>query len=233
MITYYSSDDGAVDNERSNAHNALDKPWKRTAFATHTVCGVELRVDINKCGTISDFLSLYDMLDAVARRIRVAIGCRSPDEYAADWAIAFRLKGDKGELDRVNEDRKTILVFVYRLVDCIWDSRCSDVTIQSVEKDFKAHRLMNLMQLVVPMERAQCLYKMRYISASDQPNHCGMHWVAQTHVDSSKNWAEILQAVQGRPTINKRLMFLHQSLRELRASPALTRWLTPQLALWW
>lgn len=193
----------------------------------------ELRKDISQCNTMMELLCLYDQMDAIARPIRVAMGNRSSDEWAADWAIAFRLKPNDSELVSLNEHRKTILAFIYRLVDCIWDETCNDVTIQSVEKDFKPHRLMNLLQLVVPMDRAQCLYKMQYISMADKKNCCGMHWVAKAHVNSSTTWSTVLHEVQGRPTINKRLMFLHEQVSDLETSRALTRWLSPQLALWW
>jgi hypothetical protein len=194
----------------------------------------EIRLKCSQCSSIEQFLQLYDRLDVATQYIRVSMGLRSPEEWAADWAIRFRLANDS-ESVKLNEQRKTILALIYRLVDCLMDPSCEDVTFQSVEKNFKLHRVMNLLQLAVPMDRAQCLYKMQYVSSLGQPNNVpsGMHWVAQSHVSESKRWSDLLEEVGGRPTINKRLIFLHTAFPELRDSPSLSRWLTPQLALSW
>ena len=104
----------------------------------------------------------------------------------------------------MNRDRKIGLALVYALCDQWKDPLNEDVTESTIQRQFKARRLVNILQFLLPMDRAQALYAMRYPGASAY----GMPWVSKNHVSASKALEASLQTYGGFPTMNHRLVRL-------------------------
>lgn len=185
-----------------------------------------IRGAIAICQRIDGFGLIYQWVQAPARNIRAAMAGRTPDDFAADWAIRVRL-GYPDALE-LNEDRKTIGKFIYALVDCLRDESNDSVTEESVLRVIKPQSLVNLLQLFLPMDRAQALYGMRYMGREEY----GMHWVAKQHVAASQEWKDLLHQVDGRPTMNKRLVWLYnRPAFGLNRIKVFAKWMTPCKAL--
>jgi hypothetical protein len=122
----------------------------------------ELQQRIMQCERIDEFEQVYDSaaFQRTLRTIRVAQGVAPVDEWSKDWAMRMRAEA-AADLER-NECRHTALTFVYELCNRWKDDECEGVTDESLVKEFKGHRLINILQLVLPMDRAQALYKMIY-----------------------------------------------------------------------
>jgi hypothetical protein len=204
----------------------------------------ELKRQIRQCERIDEFEQVYDSapFQRTLRTIRVAQGIAPVDEWAKDWSI--RMRREAAADVELNECRRTAVTFVYELCNRWKDEECEDVTDESLVKDFKGHRLTNILQLVLPMDRAQALYKMIYPGKTAY----GMHWVSEAHaglpVDLDDNttstttgsetstttttWGELVRAEGGVYTMNKRYLWL-VSLPGLglQQSAAFRSWTTP------
>jgi hypothetical protein len=78
------------------------------------------------------------------------------------------------------------------------------ISANEIGSHFKTHRFQNILTVALPLDRAQCLYQMKY----PETTRYGMHWVAQQHVDKSPMWQDILVQCGGIPTMNHRYLWL-------------------------
>lgn len=213
------------DNNHNNNNPANELPVDHKA----------LRKDLADCESIGEFREAYDSAgyQLVLHQLRTAQGTDDVDEWAKQWATRMRNAG-KRDLE-LNECRKTALTLVYQLCDRWRDPEYPIVSDQSLVQEFKGRRFSNILQLTLPMDRAQCLYKMVYPGS----RRFGMHWVASQHLDQATpsaeatTWKDRIKAVGGISTMNRRFLWL-MSLDglELGAVPAFKRWTQPEPAPW-
>jgi hypothetical protein len=194
----------------------------------------ELKERIKQCERIDEFEQVYDSaaFQRTLRTIRVAQGVAPVDEWSKDWAI--RMRAEAAADVELNECRRTALNFVYELCNRWKDDECEDVTDESLVKEFKGHRLINILQLVLPMDRAQALYRMIYPFKAAY----GMHWVSELQAaqpvvttddaTTTTTWGQLVQAEGGIYTMNKRYLWLMDLPGlGLQQSAAFQRWTTP------
>jgi hypothetical protein len=183
---------------------------------------------VQGCGPIEDFVRVYDsaafqQLLTVLRQSQSASGAADADTWARDWAVRMRTSLDGPDFD-VNQCRRTVLKLLYELCNAWQDDANESVTETSIVKIFQGPRVETILLLTLPLDRAQCLYAMKYPST----NQFGMHWVSSTHVDNDPIWRDRLSMVDGLPTMNKRFLWL-QGLTglQLTSPDIIARWLQP------
>lgn len=182
---------------------------------------------VQTCRTIEDFVLVYDstpfqQLLNVLRQSRSASGAADADTWAMDWAVRMRTALDGPDFD-VNQCRRTVLKLLYELCNAWTDDTNESVTETSIVNIFQGHRVETILLLTLPLDRAQCLYAMKYPCT----NQFGMHWVSSTHVDNDPIWRDRLSMVDGLPTMNKRFLWLHGLTGLQLTNPDIARWLQP------
>ena len=169
-----------------------------------------------------------------------------PDIWAKAWALQMR--HERKDAVALNRCRKVLLRLLYSLCDA-WKQQqqenephshsvatttnTTNTSIATNSNDrilheFGRERIVNILQLALPMDRAQALYKMVYAGATTY----GMHWFAPQHVTRSPHyWQRIQDTCGGFPTMNKRYLWLYEcdSLALPQHCPSIGRWLEPQL----
>ena len=182
--------------------------------------------NIMACRSVADFLAVYDSMafQSCLSRIRAAVGSHNVVMWAYEWAL--RMRNPAPEDMVLNRDRKVGLSLVYTLCDQWKDPLNEVITESTIQHEFKARRLINILQFLLPMDRAQALYAMRYPGASEY----GMNWVSKQDVSASKALEEYLQTHGGFPTINHRLVRLMESKSlGLSEIEVFRRWMEPKL----
>jgi hypothetical protein len=191
-----------------------------------------LLLQICNAQTPRDFVRIYASypFQLCLRYMVVSSGDDDLSVWARDWARRMRggggaaAGGDHYDDDNerriaadmfLNQCRKTTLTLVYELLNRWRDGK---VTAPEIVQTLSSHRFVNILQFALPLDRAQCIYRMQYSycqpadgsneSSSSPPPPPGMHWVAESHVAQSVEWQERLAHVGGRPTMNKRLLWL-------------------------
>ena len=121
---------------------------------------------------------------------------------AKAWAI--RLRTDLvGDAMYVNECRSVCVELLFKLCD-LWHEE-KKIPQESLLRDFGLGRLVGLLEVSMPLDYAQCLYKMQYTYVQQY----GMHWVAEQHIHENGGvWNDKLRRVGGRSTFNKRYLWL-------------------------
>jgi hypothetical protein len=183
---------------------------------------------IQACRSIEDFVQVYNstafqQLLTVLKQSLSTSSAADADTWARDWAVRMRTALDGPDFD-VNQCRRTVLKLLYELCNAWQDNANESVTETSIVSIFQGPRVETILLLTLPLDRAQCLYAMKYPST----NQFGMHWVSSTHVENDPIWRDRLSMVDGLPTMNKRFLWL-QGLTGLQlASPDIVaRWLQP------
>lgn len=185
----------------------------------------QLMKRIDSCSSPFDFVIVYDSFEyqSCLSRIRVAVGKSGIEEWAQAWAI--RMRNPSPEELQLNQDRKVALRLVYALCDKWIDPTNSSVTEATIDEIFMAHRLVNILQLALPMDRAQALYAMKY---PGDPKY-GMHWVSKQYVHRHPGVHELLESCGGFPTTNRRLVMLIESeTLGLSEIEVFRRWIEPK-----
>jgi hypothetical protein len=164
------------------------------------------------------------------------------DQWAHDWAVRMRQALHGVDID-LNLYRKSVLNLLYELCDAWQDETNVSVTSERIVAKFQGHRVENILLLALPLDRAQCLYAMKYPST----NEYGMHWVSSEHFtsgttavaaatiassSSSFDWENEIRLRDGRSTMNKRLVWLLNLSGLAFGSPDIARWLTPTRCEW-
>jgi hypothetical protein len=197
-----------------------------------------LLLQIYNAQTARDFVRIYDSYP-FQLCLRYMVVSSSDDDlsvWARDWALRMlRGGGDGGGIGGhvddddnerriaaadmfLNQCRKTTLSLIYELLNRWRDGK---VSASEIVQTFSSHRFVNTLQFALPLDRAQCIYRMQYsychpaaddsggtAASSSTPPPPGMHWVAESHVAHSVEWQERLSFVGGRPTMNKRFLWL-------------------------
>jgi hypothetical protein len=163
---------------------------------------VGLQAEIFRALTVFAFARIYDSwsFQLCLRYMIVSSGNFDLNEWASAWAMRMR---DEPQNDVfLNQCRKTVLLLLFEMLN-----RWHDGTIAAADivLTFTAHRCINILNYCLPLDRAQCLLKMQYPVMTVEP---GMHWVAESHVADSAEWQDRLARVGGRPTMNKRYLWL-------------------------
>lgn len=159
---------------------------------------------IEKCRKIEDFVAFYNsgFYQTALLRLIEAVGKQDDViEWARSWAISMRSPTDNPAAAELNKHRKLCLHLLFNLCDAC--RKHETVSEAEIVKIFQLHRILNILQVALPMDRAQALFRMKYVGDRSY----GMHWVAQQHVDRSSNWAQFLKPTQ-MPTMNKRYIYL-------------------------
>ena len=181
---------------------------------------------IEACRSIEAFLNVYDSFayQSCLCHIRAAIGSQDVETWAYEWSL--RMRNPSPADIALNRDRKVGLALVYALCDQWKDPLNEDVTESTIQHQFKVRRLVNILQVLLPMDRAQALYVMRCPGASAY----GMHWVSKKDVSASKALEASLQTYGGFPTMNNRLVRLMDSpVLGLSEIAVFRRWMEPKL----
>lgn len=186
----------------------------------------KVRSDLEQCRLIKDFVALYDStaFQTILERMRSSLTSSGQDAttWARDWAIRMRTAIIGPDID-LNMYRKSVLYLLYELCNAWKDNENTSVTEDSIVEVFQGHRVENILLLALPLDRAQCLFAMKY----PDTNVYGMHWVSSEHVSSepNKHWEEKLKDRDGRTTMNKRLLWLGGLQRLEFGSSDIARWL--------
>jgi hypothetical protein len=172
------------------------------AFQPPRLDFVAIQAAIFLACTVHDFVRIYDgsTFQLCLRYLVVSSGNYDLTVWASAWAMRMR---DEPQNDfYLNQCRKTVLSLLFEMLN-----RWRDGTIAAADIvcTFTAHRLVNILHYCLPLDRAQCLLKMQYPVMTVEP---GMHWVSESHVADSAEWQDRLARVGGRPTMNKRYLWL-------------------------
>jgi hypothetical protein len=163
---------------------------------------VGVQAEIFRALTVRDFVRIYDgpSFQLMLRYMIVSSGNYDLNVWSTAWAVRMRNEPQNDVI--LNRCRKTALSLLFEMLN-----RWHDGTIAAADivRTFKAHRCMNILHYCLPLDLAQCLYKMQYPVSTVEP---GMHWVAESHVADSAEWQDRLARVGGRPTMNKRYLWL-------------------------
>lgn len=186
----------------------------------------QVKADLQSCQSTQDFVKVYDgpATQMILDRMRTSLTTSGvdADTWSRDWAIRMRTALVGPDID-LNMYRKTVLSLLYELCNAWNDASNPSVTAESIVNVFQGHRVENILALALPLDRAQCLFAMKYPMT---PGY-GMHWVSSKHIASEpeKNWAAELRDRDGRNTMNKRLLWL-ADLEGLKfGSSDIARWL--------
>ena len=123
------------------------------------------------------------------------------EDWARDWAMRTgRDDPEEDDYDYVNKCCDAILALLYTLCDR-WrqDHTIPQYAIWTI---FGRHRVINILSMAMPFDRARVLFKMQY---STVPQLHGMHWVSKRHIEEHPViWGQFLAAVEGGCTMNMR-----------------------------
>jgi len=161
---------------------------------------------IRNCMLIDEFIEMYDAgivyvcLDNIRSNLRQS--GMSVEAWAEDWAKRLHM-GDE-DAKALNKDRKLSLELLYMLCNR-WKGvkGPQTLTAQNV-RDFGDKRIMGILMLCLPMDRASALYNMM-VPGESQP---GTHWVSEIHVARDPEWAARMRHYDGFPTMNRRFLWL-------------------------
>lgn len=137
----------------------------------------------------------------------------------------------QNELDEdryVNQCRHSCLLLMYEL--CNRCQKTQTITEDAIRTVFGQDRVLTILRAAMPLDQAQCLYKMQYAGAGV----FGMHWVAEQHIEAHPDvWNQKLKAVGGRSTMNKRYLWIAGLFGlPLANDPVLVTCFTAQGAPW-
>lgn len=184
------------------------------AQAAASVNHAALRNQIEACTSVQDFINVYELRDVA----QLCMGClrraqgfdNSLDDWAREWAIRMRQQPPPPFDAALYECCQSLLLLIFTVLDR-W--RDGTIAADDIVRRFQGHRFTNILQLTLPMDRARCLYTLRY----PQAVRFGMHWIAPQHVSLHPNWQQELNNLNGFPTMNERYLWLveNQAFTEL------------------
>jgi hypothetical protein len=180
---------------------------------------------VQGCRSIEDFVQVNDSpsFQYLLTVMRQSRSDNNTDEWARDWAIRMRTTLDGPDFD-LNQYRRVTLKLLYELCNVWRDEDNTSVTDTSLVQVFQGPRVVTILELTLPLDRAQCLYAMKYPST----NQFGMHWVSSIHNDNDPVWRDRLREVDGLATMNKRFLWLlNLAGLNLARHPDIVRWLEP------
>lgn len=123
-------------------------------------------------------------------------------------------------VNHLNRSRKVCLGVVYDLMNAYYLTRNKVVFAKEIKNRF-GEIIKEILQICVPMDRAQSLYKMQV----RESNKTGMHWYGEVHAKDPE-FLKILGDYKGSHTINKRLF----TAIEIIENDELASLLVPELA---
>ena len=162
---------------------------------------------IRSCKEVAEFNEMYDagIVYSCLDRIRTdpCQSGKSVEAWAEEWAYSLCQDDENAKI--LNKDRKLCLELLYTLINR-WKGvkGPQTLTTENVIRDFGGKRIMGILGLCLPMDRASALYNMTVAGES----HPGMHWVSEIHVGRDPEWAERMKDYDGFPTMNKRFLWL-------------------------
>jgi len=162
---------------------------------------------VRSCEAIEDFIEMYeagivyDCLDRI-RSARYASG-QAVEAWAEQWAKSL-CQGDEGA-KALNKDRKLGLELLYTLWKR-WKGEKGPQTLsaENIVNDFGERRIMGILMLCLPMDRASSLHNMT-VADESRP---GTHWVSEIHVARDPEWKARMSNYNGFPTMNKCFIWL-------------------------
>jgi hypothetical protein len=125
----------------------------------------------------------------------------------AEWAIAVR-QGDYEAFDRTL-DRRAIRDVLLRL----WDFLCKDQRLLAQHMDGPlAAWMIEVLRTVLPMERADCLFNMKY----NDSGLFGMPWISKLHKGTGEHreWQTWIRQQGGQPAMNRRFVEIVEHLKK-------------------
>jgi len=166
-----------------------------------------LLASIRNCEAIRDFIDVYDagVVYACLERMRTAqrLSGKSVEQWAEGWAKSLYQGAEDAKT--LNRDRKLSLELLYTLLNKYkGDKVAATLTAENIIVDFGVQRIMGILGLCLPMDRANALYNMTLPGASEP----GMHWVSEVHLVRDAEWADRMKDYDGFPTMNKRFLWL-------------------------
>ena len=163
---------------------------------------------VQGCQTIDEFVGMYDSGIVYDRlnRIRSALreSGKDVETWTKDWATSLYQGNDEGAKN-LHRDRKICLELLYTLLNR-WKGvkGPQTVTEENIVNDFGDKRIMGILSLCLPMDRACALYNLS-VPGEARP---GTHWVSEVHVARDPEWAQRMKNYDGFPTMNKRFLWL-------------------------
>ncbi|KAL7556350.1 hypothetical protein ACA910_006278 [Epithemia clementina (nom. ined.)] len=187
---------------------------------------------------VKQFVNRYNtrvILDALDRLDKDR-GSKNIEEWAKEIYTTLKDNPDDERTNKLDMDRKTCLELLYDLVKAWEEYDYSEDFEQAIDCVFKTRRLVRILSVCLPLDRAQSLYYKR-INSNDT-NH-GMPWYcefhlkkgnnyARDHPDEHKNWILYIGGYNVPPTMNKELFRLLFSDRfGLRSNDDFKKWSRP------
>ena len=135
----------------------------------------------------------------------------SIEEWSQEWAIIMR--GEPPEwASEANMFRKACLSLLYEMVDEWAKSGFSPVFERAILQTFKQRRMERILGICLPMDRSQCLLKMRNPSS----RHDGIPWFSALHLNPNGifadkypnehiKWVNFSYRYEGSPSMSKKL----------------------------
>jgi len=186
--------------------------------------------EVQSCQLIQDFCRMYDsgIVYICLNRIRTDLkrSGQNVETWAKEWAK--RLFQNDEDAENLHRDRKLCLELVYTLCNR-WKGVKAEKTLEA--KDIVTHfgdkRVLGILGLCLPMDRACALYNLS-LPGEVRP---GVHWVSEIHVARDPQWAQRMNRYTGRPTMNKRFLWLMEDQElaglNLRQNDFLCEYTTP------
>jgi len=116
--------------------------------------------EVQSCKAINEFIRMYDGAVGVCLdRIRTAQSAKPIEQWAVDWAK--RLCRGYEDAKKLNQDRKISLELLYILLNR-WKGvkGVKTLTADDIVKNFGDKRVMEILRLCLPMDRANALHNM-------------------------------------------------------------------------
>jgi len=167
---------------------------------------------------------------------------QEPEVWARKLYLKLRDDPFDPRASTLNQDRKTCLSLLYRLVN-EWEAGGFSKEFEcGIRQIFKVRRILRILGVCLIMDRCQSLYKMQILGNGS----VGMHWFCELHfneataADSAHHlttdellmWKTLLSNYSGKGTMNKRLYrLLYSKELGLQENELLSRWSKPCPAL--
>ena len=160
------------------------------------------------------------------------------EDWARDWAMR------RGRDDPEEDDygcRAEYYKYIIKCCDAVLgllytlcDRLREDHTIPqyAIRTIFGRHRVINILSVAMPVDRARVLFKMQYSSV---PQLHGMHWVSERHIEQHPVfWGQLLAAVEGGCTMNMRYHWIADLFATHPGAddPVLATCFAPTIASW-
>jgi hypothetical protein len=141
----------------------------------------------------------------------------SEGDWAKDWATNLATEAEAQNLDA---SRKKCLALLF----CMYDTWHLDpLAPRRLREAFRSQWVSNILEVCLPMDRANALYNMQIIRGPNQPR--GIHWISEEQA-SKNDFKTVLEGYHGFHSMSRRYEWIIDAFN-LGNTGNIKRWTTP------